>query len=130
MEQEWVNNPSTNYVLLLNPDPTKPADHYRTFASMEHPAPSLRPSLQIIYSVANPGELSAPTGLTAKAGSASQIVLNWNPSTNSAGLAGYRVYRNGSQIGTTALTLYSDSGLEASTTYRYSISAYDACGMV
>ncbi|MBI3804630.1 MAG: DNRLRE domain-containing protein [Nitrospirae bacterium] len=130
MVQEWVNNPSTNYGLLLNPDPTKPADHYRTFASMEHPAPSRRPSLQIIYSVANPGERSAPTGLTAKAGSASQIVLNWNPSTNSVGLAGYRVYRNGIQIGTTALTLYSDTGLEASTTYRYSISAYDASGMV
>jgi len=72
---------------------------------------------------------SVPTGLTATAASSSQINLTWNASTDSSGtLAGYKVYRGGSQIGTSPNTAYQDSGLAASTTYSYTVAAYDTAG--
>ncbi|MDP3899712.1 MAG: LamG-like jellyroll fold domain-containing protein [bacterium] len=74
---------------------------------------------------------SIPTGLTATAISSSQINLSWTASTDSVGVTGYRVYRNGSQIGTvTSGTSYSSSGLSASTQYSYTVAAYDAAGNV
>ena len=69
---------------------------------------------------------SVPTSLTASAQSTSQIALSWSASTDNVGVAGYNVYRNGTQIGSTAGLSYTDSGLTASTTYSYSLAAYDA----
>lgn len=71
---------------------------------------------------------SIPTGLTATAFSQSQINLSWNPSTDNVGVTGYRVYRGGVQISTVNSTSYQDSNLTASTTYSYTVAAYDAAG--
>jgi hypothetical protein len=73
---------------------------------------------------------TVPTGLTATAVSSSQINLSWNASTDPAGVTGYHVYREGTQVGTSAGTSYSDAGLSASTTYSYTVAAYDAAGHV
>jgi len=45
-------------------------------------------------------------------------------------VAGYNIYRNGALIGATATTFYQDTGLAASTTYSYTVSAYDPAGNV
>jgi len=45
-------------------------------------------------------------------------------------VAGYRVYRNGSQVGTTAGTSFTDTGLSGSTRYTYTVAGYDAAGNV
>jgi uncharacterized repeat protein (TIGR03806 family) len=68
-----------------------------------------------------------PQGLTASATTAAQINLSWSASTDSggAGLAGYKVLRDGTEIGTTAQTSFSDTGLSANTTYNYTLRAYD-----
>jgi chitodextrinase len=71
---------------------------------------------------------SVPTGLTATAVSSSQINLSWQPSTDNVGVTGYNVYRGGSKIGTSTTTSYSDGGLTASTSYTYTVAAYDAAG--
>jgi len=72
---------------------------------------------------------SVPTGLAATAASAAQINLSWNSSTDNSGVvAGYKVYRNGTQVGTTANTSYQDGGLNASTSYSYTVAAYDPIG--
>ena len=71
---------------------------------------------------------TTPAGLTATAISSTQISLSWTPSTDNVGVAGYRVYRNGTQIATAAGTSYADAGLLASTNYTYAVSAYDAAG--
>ena len=72
---------------------------------------------------------STPTGVTALAGDA-QVALSWNASTGNAGVAGYRVYRNGTQVAQTTATSDSDSGLTNHTTYSYTVVAYDAAGNV
>ncbi len=71
---------------------------------------------------------SAPTNLTATAVSSSQINLSWTASTDNLGVTGYRIFRNGAEIATTANTAYSNTGLQANTTYTYQVSAYDAAG--
>jgi chitodextrinase len=73
---------------------------------------------------------STPTNLAAAGISTSQINLSWTASTDNAGVSGYRVYRNGSQIATTSTTNYSDSGLAAGTVYSYNVSAFDAAGNI
>ena len=69
-----------------------------------------------------------PTNLTASAVSSSQINLSWSASTDSVGVAGYYIYRNGTEITTTTGTTYTDTGLAASTAYTYTVAAYDTAG--
>jgi chitodextrinase len=71
---------------------------------------------------------SVPAGLSASAISSSQINLTWIASTDNVGVTGYKVFRNGSQIATTATNSYQNTGLTAGTTYSYTVSAYDAAG--
>ena len=79
----------------------------------------------------SPGDTQAPTipgSLSTTAASSSQISLTWSASTDNVGVMGYKVLRNGSQIGIANGTSYTDTGLSASTTYFYNISAFDAAG--
>jgi hypothetical protein len=71
---------------------------------------------------------TVPSGLAASALSSSQINLSWTASTDNAGVTGYNVYRAGTKIGTSGTTTYLDSGLSASTSYAYNVSAFDAAG--
>ena len=73
---------------------------------------------------------STPSGLSATPVSSSQINLSWNASIDNLGVSGYQVFRNGTQIGTTAALSLSDTGLAASTTYTYIVAAFDAAGNV
>jgi glucose/arabinose dehydrogenase len=71
---------------------------------------------------------SVPTGVTATAQSATRVVLSWNASTDpGAGVAGYRVYRDGSTtaLATATATNYTDTTVVANTAYSYTVSAYD-----
>ena len=71
---------------------------------------------------------SVPAGLSATAGSSSQVNLSWSASTDNVGVTGYRVYRNGVQVGTMVATSFSDTGLSASTGYAYTVAAFDTAG--
>jgi len=80
---------------------------------------------------------TAPTVLSASVGSASQIDLAWTASTDNVGVAGYQIDRcQGTgctaftQIATSSGASFSDTGLAASTTYRYQVRATDAAGNV
>ncbi|MGH7485227.1 MAG: fibronectin type III domain-containing protein, partial [bacterium] len=77
-----------------------------------------------------PPDTTAPTvpqNLTATAAGPTQIDLSWTASTDGggAGLAGYRVFRGGTQITTTTATTFSDTSLTANTGYSYTVRAYD-----
>jgi chitodextrinase len=76
-----------------------------------------------------------PSGLTATAAGTTQINLSWTASTDNVGVTGYRVERclgasctNFAQIATPTGASHSDTGLAASTTYRYRVRATDAAG--
>ena len=77
---------------------------------------------------------TAPRGLSAAAASSSQIQVSWSGSsdTGGSGLAGYRIFRNGSQAGSVAATAttFLDSGLSAQTSYTYTVVAVDGAGNV
>jgi len=73
---------------------------------------------------------TTPINLSAIAISSSQINLSWTASTDNIGVTGYRIYRGGVQVGTSATNSYSDTGLFPSTTYSYTVAAYDAAGNV
>jgi len=72
------------------------------------------------------GAPSVPTNLIASSDSSSEISLSWTASTDDVGVAGYKVRRNGIEVGLTTATFYSDTNLAASTSYTYAIAAYDA----
>lgn len=69
---------------------------------------------------------SVPTSVTATALSWNSIRVNWTASTDNIGVAGYNIYRNGTKIGTSATTSYTDSTLQPGQTRSYTVSAYDA----
>jgi pullulanase len=71
---------------------------------------------------------TAPTGLTAGTVTSSSIALSWTASTSSAGVAGYNVLRNGTKVGTSTTTSYTDTGLLATTSYSYTVTAFDSAG--
>jgi len=71
---------------------------------------------------------SVPANVSATAVSQTQINLTWSASTDNVGVTGYRVYRNGVEIATTAGTSYQNTGLSNGTTYAYTVRAYDAAG--
>jgi chitodextrinase len=73
---------------------------------------------------------STPTGLNQKSQSPGEIQLNWMPSTDDVGVTGYKIFRNGVQVGAPAAPPYTDSGLAPLTTYNYTVSATDAAGNV
>ncbi len=70
---------------------------------------------------------TVPAGLNGTA-TANSISLTWTASTDDVGVTGYKVYRNGVQIGTAATPAYTDAGLASGTTYTYVVAAYDAAG--
>ncbi|MCK9351805.1 MAG: fibronectin type III domain-containing protein, partial [Candidatus Pacebacteria bacterium] len=78
---------------------------------------------------------SDPEDLTASSTSSSQIDLDWSDSTDNRSMGGYRVERcSGSScsdfsfVATSTVSEYSDTGLTASTTYRFRVLAFDGAG--
>ncbi|RIE01353.1 alpha-amylase [Cohnella faecalis] len=71
---------------------------------------------------------SVPAGVQSTAKTHNSVTLAWNASSDNVGVTGYEIYRNGTKVGTTAQTSYTDSGLSAETAYTYTVKAYDAAG--
>lgn len=73
---------------------------------------------------------SAPSGLAGTAPTSSSVNLSWTASTDNVGVAGYNILRNGTKVGTSTTTSYTDSGLASNTTFTYTVTAFDAAGNV
>lgn len=80
-----------------------------------------------ILTVTQPADTSAPSApdtVVATPVSDSRIDLQWSVADDpESGIARYVVYRDGAKAGETTATSYADTGLAASTTYQYRISA-------
>lgn len=88
-------------------------------------------------------DTTGPSGvanLAATPISSSQVNLTWNASTDAeTGVASYQIWRcatfnctpssAGTQVGSSATNAYNDTGLAASTTYRYQIRAVNGVGL-
>lgn len=72
--------------------------------------------------------VTAPTGLTKLSSNYTTIGLSWSGSTASPGcsITGYDVYRDGTKVGSSATTSYTDTGLVADGSYTYYVVAKDS----
>jgi len=94
-----------------------------------HTNPSIR-GIEIIP-VGGCAAPTSPSGLMATPVSASEIDLGWTAATGPScgGSVTYKVTRNGATVATgLAGTTFNDTGLAASTTYTYSVSAVNSVG--
>jgi chitodextrinase len=74
---------------------------------------------------------SVPTGLAATSVTSSSVSLKWNASSDNVGVAGYTIYRNGASVGSTggpAATTFTDLTPSPSTSYSYTVDAFDGSG--
>ena len=71
---------------------------------------------------------TVPANVTATAQSSTQVLVSWSASTDAGtGVAGYRVFRDGSAtvLATVTATNYTDNTAAAGTTYGYTVRAFD-----
>ncbi len=92
-------------------------------------------ALSAAAAVTTPGTVdttppTVPANLAATATTPTRVQLTWTASTDTggSGVAGYRVYRNGSTtpLASPTTNSYTDSTVAASTAYTYTGSAFDA----
>jgi len=70
-----------------------------------------------------------PTGLQGSAIDFYTLYISWNAVTDTgSGTAGYELYRNDQYLAYTALTGYTDQGLDDGVTYNYKVRAVDHAG--
>ena len=71
---------------------------------------------------------SVPQGAAATANSATSVTVSWLPSNDNVGVVGYDVYRDGSFLRTVpgTQTSLTDQTVQPSTTYAYTVDAFDA----
>ncbi|MGW6706780.1 chitinase [Streptomyces sp. NPDC054956] len=67
----------------------------------------------------------APTGTAVSGQSSSGLTLSWNPVS---GATGYKVYQDGVLVQTVTTTSVQITGLAASTSYAFQVSAYNEAG--
>ncbi len=68
---------------------------------------------------------TVPDNVHKTASTVSSISLAWDASTDDVGVKAYHVYRDGSLVGSPGGPSFTDSGLTVSSSYTYTISAYD-----
>ncbi|MFC4014703.1 hypothetical protein ACFOY2_46285 [Nonomuraea purpurea] len=71
---------------------------------------------------------TVPANLRSTRASATRISFAWDASTDSMGVTGYNVYRDGVLIGYTPVTAYDDAGRTPATSYTYTVRARDGFG--
>jgi fibronectin type 3 domain-containing protein len=71
---------------------------------------------------------TTPTLLTANSGSSTSAAMSWTASTDNIGVASYHLWRDGTPLPNTTMTVFTDTGLSNYTTYNYQIEAVDLAG--
>lgn len=117
---------SLTNVLTVNLTSLSAATSYTVQVRGRDAASNLGPASSNSFTTPDTQAPTVPTGLNGSAPNSSTVNLSWNASTDNVAVTGYRVYRNGSHIGNSGTTSYSDGGRTGSTTYSYQVAAYDA----
>ena len=69
---------------------------------------------------------SVPTSLVPVSVGVTSATLSWSQSSDNVGVAGYKVYRNGSFVTSTPTPGFYDNALTSGATYTYTVAAFDA----
>ncbi len=117
----WVDNNGKESLRFSATNNSNPATNGRTYAYCVNGTAAVAGDTQAP---------SVPASVKATAVSASQINISWVKSTDNAGVSGYRIFRNGSQLANTTYLSFPSTGLSAGTSYSYTVAAYDAAGNV
>ncbi len=90
----------------------------------------------VLFLLAACGELtgpkspSTPTGVTATLLSGTSVKVSWTPSPLNDGVVGYSVYRNGTKVGESATTTFTDTGLPQQQVFKYTVAANCNSGLI
>ena len=104
-------------------------------AAFDNASPANVSALTAVLSVTTLADTQAPTvptGLGVTSNTSTAVALVWNASTDqpipgASGVAGYELFRNGTQIATISNGItFNDTGLSASTNYTYRVAAFDS----
>jgi chitodextrinase len=71
---------------------------------------------------------SVPTSVILKTKTSSSIGIGWTASSDNVAVTGYKIYRGGTLVGSSASTSFTDNNLTPNTSYIYTVAAYDAAG--
>ena len=121
----WQSFPAVNYTVKTTGDSL-------TVNVLEKPAVSgARFAFDNIVLTAASSDTQAPTvpqSVAAVANSATSVTVSWAASTDNVGVAGYDVYRASTKVGTVggSTTSFTDTTAQPSTTYSYTVDAFDA----
>src|SRR5262245_12377817 len=69
---------------------------------------------------------SAPTNLAVASKTSTSVSLTWTASTDNFGVTGYRIFDGATQVGTSATTSFTATGLAPSSPHTYTARAVDA----
>lgn len=134
MVREWLADPATNFGVLLNSDPAALRDRYRFFASMEHADATLRPYLQVTYSLPV-RDVTPPTVWITAPGAGTPVTGSVNVTANATddiGVAGVQFQLDGRPLGaevtTSPYAMSWDSTLATDGAHTLTAVARDAAG--
>ncbi|ASR45851.1 glycoside hydrolase family 81 [Paenibacillus kribbensis] len=71
---------------------------------------------------------SSPANVRTASKTSSSVTLEWNAATDNVGVTGYIVYKDGAQAAEVSGTSASITGLNAATSYSFTVKARDAAG--
>ena len=111
-------------------DGSSPADgvHGYTVTAVDAAGNESSPSAPVVITLDTTAP-AAPAALSATTPTSSSPQLSWPATTDAgSGVAGYRVFREGTQIAATTVTSYTDGSLTADGSYTYTVRAVDAAG--
>jgi chitodextrinase len=119
--------------LEFNDDTVQPETAYRyRVAALDGSGDRSQRSKPALVTTPAPGAdgaLEPPTELRAEARGPNEVVLQWSPAPG-AGIAGYAVYRDGSEVGRVgeSITTYRDHEVAPASAYAYTVRAFDDDG--
>ncbi|MDX2297380.1 MULTISPECIES: extracellular catalytic domain type 2 short-chain-length polyhydroxyalkanoate depolymerase [Streptomyces] len=145
MDKAYLNEyADTNDMIVLYPQATtmsgnprgcwdwwgyKSADYAQKSGPQMTAVMNMAKALGAAGTTSPPSPLPAPSGLTVTATTNTTASLTWSAVP---GAASYHVYRDGTKVNGAPVTAtaFTDSGLTAGTTYRYTVAAVDPSGAV
>lgn len=99
-----------------------------TLTALNSTGPTTATAKATVAAIADTQPPSAPTLVSATAGSGTAVALVWTAGSDNTGVAGYQIHRNGSPLGSVSAPVltYSDTSVTPGSSYTYIVKAYDA----